>query len=167
MIFSKFESFACTFQGTIFDILLTILKSFAQFWPSVCLGSGEVSCTEHDITTNAIIEAMEALLHRDAESSCLYWPGIIISSSESEFVCVHNTLGINERWCTCCWKLLNGWTVMQYPVWWICDLCRATHGKGPINRFSQKCHQLLNYQNKLLWHLLLSYIEGVKTIKCV
>ena len=31
MIFSKFGSFACAFQGTIFDILLNILKSFTRF----------------------------------------------------------------------------------------------------------------------------------------
>ena len=28
-LFQKFDSFACAFQGTVVDILLTILKSFA------------------------------------------------------------------------------------------------------------------------------------------
>ena len=45
--FSKFESIACTFQGTIFDILLNILKRFTWSWPAVWLGSGEVSCIQH------------------------------------------------------------------------------------------------------------------------
>ena len=36
------------FQGTIliFDISLNILKSFAWFWPVICLGSGKVSCIQ-------------------------------------------------------------------------------------------------------------------------
>ena len=42
---TTFSSFACVFQGTIFDdILLNILKSYAWFWSVICLESGEVSC---------------------------------------------------------------------------------------------------------------------------
>ena len=44
MTFSKFKSFACAFQGTIFDILLNSSKTFCSIMTHRLAGSGEVSC---------------------------------------------------------------------------------------------------------------------------
>ena len=57
--FTKFESIAYAFQGTILDILLNILKNFIRFRPVICLGSGKVSCTYCIVDFSSVCEIHE------------------------------------------------------------------------------------------------------------